>query len=105
MKKPETTIHLRRFLLALRSKATGEECEVYITLDKTQLQAAQVVGESSKELIQRFAAQNGYELLNIVGKPDKLSVTVPLDELWRRATEEQEDRAKWNYLYGGGAVE
>ena len=105
MKKPETTIHLRRFRLALRSKATGEECEVFITLDKTQLQAAQVVGESSKELIQRFAAQNGYELLNIVGKPDKLSVTVPLDELWRRSTEEQEDRAKWKYLYGGGAVE
>lgn len=105
MKKPEITIHLRRFRLALRSKATGEECQVYITLDKTQLQAAQVVGESSKELIQRFAAQNGYELLNIVGKPDKLSVTVPLDELWRRSTEEQEDRAKWNYLYGGGAIE
>ena len=84
MKKPEITIHLRRFCAALRSKATGEECEVFITLDKTQLQAAQVVGESSKELIQRFAAQNGYELLNIVGKPGKLSVTVPLDELWRR---------------------
>lgn len=103
MKKPEITIHLRRFCAALRNQESGEEVTVFITLDKTQLQAAQVVGESSKELIQRFAAQNGYELLNIVGKPDKLSVTVPLDELWRRSTEEQEDRTKWNYLYGGGA--
>lgn len=103
MKKPEITIHLRRFCAALRNQESGEEVTVFITLDKTQLQAAQVVGESSKELIQRFAAQNGYELLNIVGKPGKLSVTVPLDELWRRSTEEQEDRTKWNYLYGGGA--
>ena len=105
MKKPETTIHLRRFRVALRSKGTGEKVTVYITLDKAQLQAAQTVGQSSKELLARYADCNDYELLNVIGKPDKLTVTIPLDELWRRTAKEQEDRAKWNYLYGGGAVE
>lgn len=103
MKKPEITITMRRFRVALRSKDTGEEVTVFITLDKTQIQAAQVCGQSSKELIARYASSTGYELLNIIGKPDKLSVTIPLDELWRRATDEQEDRAKWDYLYGGDA--
>lgn len=105
MKKPEVTIAMRRFRVALRSRETGEECQVYLTVDKDKLRAAQSVGESSKELIERIAARNGYELLNIIGKPDKLSVTIPLDELWRRATEEQEERAKWNCLYGSGEAE
>lgn len=104
MKKPEITVHLRRFCAALRSKESGEKVTVYITLDKTKLQAAQVCGQSSKELIEHYAFSNGYDLLNIIGKPVKLTVTIPLDELWRRATEEQEDRAKWDYLYGGGAA-
>lgn len=105
MKKPEITIHLRRFRVALRSKETEEEVTVFITLDKTMLQAAQIVGQSSKELIERYAFSNGYELLDVIGQPDKLTVTIPLDELWRRTAEEQEGRAKWNYLYGGGAIE
>lgn len=50
MKKPKITIHLRRFRVALRSKETGEEVTVFLTLDKTQLQAAQIVGQSSKEI-------------------------------------------------------
>ena len=103
MEKPEITIHLRRFRAALRNRESGEEVTVFITLDKTQLQAAQIVGQSSKELIERFADRNGYELLNIIGKPDKLTVTIPLDELWRRASEQQEEQAKWDYLYGGDA--
>lgn len=89
MKKPEITIHLRRFRVALRNREAGEEVTVFLTLDKSQLQAAQLVGESSKELIERFAARNGYELLGVIGKPDKLTVTLPLDELWRRGIEAQ----------------
>ena len=53
MKKPEITIIMRRFRVALRSRETGEECQVYLTLDKDKLQAAQLVGESSKELLER----------------------------------------------------
>lgn len=51
MKKPEITIHLRRFRAALRNQGTGEEVAVFLTLDKSKLQAAQTIGESSKELI------------------------------------------------------
>ena len=105
MIKPEITINLRRFRVALRSLENGKEVTVFFTLDKSQLQAAQIVGQGSKELIERFAARNGYELLNVMGKPDKLTVTIPLDELWRRATEEQEEQAKYNYLYGDGGGE
>lgn len=105
MYKPEITIHLRRFRVTLRSKETGEEITVFITLDKAQLQAAQIVGQSSKELIERFSSRNGYELLNVIGEADKLTVTIPLDELWRRATEEQEEQAKYNYLYGADGGE
>lgn len=105
MKKPEITIHLRRFRVALRSQENGEEVTVFLTLDKSQLQAAQIVGQGSKELIERFSSRNGYELLNVIGKPDKLTVTIPLDELWRRATEEHEEQAKYNYLYGAGGGE
>jgi len=94
MKKPEITIHLRRFRVALRNRETGEKVTVFLTLDKSQLQAAQTIGESSKELIERFAVRNGYELLKVIGKPDKRTVTIPLDELWRRATEEQEERTQ-----------
>ena len=88
MKKPEFTHHLRRFRVALRNQETGEEVAVFLTLDKSQLQAAQIVGESSKELLARIATRNGYELLNVIGKPDKLAVTIPLDELWRRGIDE-----------------
>ena len=66
MNKPEITINLRRFRAALKSTESGEEAIVFLTLDKTQLQAAQLCGQSSKELIERFAARNGYELLDAI---------------------------------------
>jgi len=88
MNKNEFAHHLRRFLVALKDKENGERLTVFITLDKTQLQAAQIVGESSKELIRRIADRNGYELLKVIGKPDKMTVTLSLDELWRRGMEE-----------------
>lgn len=84
--KSEITMHLRRFHVALRDRESGEKVAVYITLDKTQLQAAQLVGQSSKELIERMAARNGYDVLDI-GKADKMSVAIPLDALWRHNVE------------------
>ncbi len=88
MKKPEITINLRRFHVNLKSKETGEEVSVFLTLDKATLQAAQTVGQSSKELLGRIADRNGYDLVDVIGKPDKMAVTVPLDELWRRGVGE-----------------
>ena len=45
------TIYTRRFPVTIRDGRTGAEMQDYITLDKAQLQAAQLVGLSSKELI------------------------------------------------------
>lgn len=83
MINPETTIHLRRFRVELRSKETGEKALVYVTLDKAQLQAAQAIGQSSNEIIERYAARDGYEVLDVFGKADKLTVTIDLNELWQ----------------------
>lgn len=68
-------------------------------MTKKQLQAAQIVGQSSTELIERLCDRQGYSVLEI-GKPFKVSVTVDLDKL----VDQQQDRAKWDYLYGGGAA-
>lgn len=92
--------HLRRFHVDVRNPETGETFTNCIVFEKSQLQAAQLVGQSSKELITRAYAEKGYEVVRI-GRADKLSVPVNLDKLWRRASEEQEERAKWDFLYGG----
>ena len=82
------TLNLLRSLVRLRDKKTGEEVTVFITLEKSQLRAAQIVGQSSNELIERIAASNGYDFLNVIDKANRMSVTLPLDELWRRGEAE-----------------
>ena len=47
--KTEISIHLRAFCVRVSDPTHGERDEV-IVLDKSQLQAAQLVGQSSKEL-------------------------------------------------------
>lgn len=54
---------------------------VYVILTKEQLQAAQIIGESSKEVIQRFCSRNGYEVLDI-GKADRRTLEINLNEMW-----------------------
>ena len=99
--KNEITLNLRRFPVKVRDDRKGETLDSYITLEKRQLQACRLVGQSSTELIERLCERQGYTVLEI-GKPIKLPVTLGLDELWQRYTDEQEDRAKWAYLYGNG---
>lgn len=99
--KNEITLHLRRFPVKIKARDTGEESTCYLTLEKSQLQAAQACGQSSKELITRMIMRQGYGVLGI-GKPDKQTVTLNLDELWREVEAHQENQAKWAYLYGDG---
>ena len=96
--KNEITINVRVFPVLAHDHRTGKEEAVTLTLTKAQLQAASLVGQSSKELIERLCDRQGYTVL-ATGKPSKLAVTVDLDKL----VEQQEERDKWNYLYGGGA--
>ena len=102
--KNEIVMNLRRFPVTVQDVHTQETRSIFLTLEKGQLQAAQIVGQSSKELIERLCGRQGFTVLDI-GKPDKLAVVLGLDALWRRYSEEQEERDKWNYLYGAGGGE
>lgn len=80
--KASITIEARRFPVELRDERTGFISLEYIVLDKRQLQAAQLVAQSSKELICRHYNAQGFRVLDI-GKPERRSITVDLRELWR----------------------
>lgn len=96
----QINLTLRQFPVVAHDHRTGKEEAITVTVTRDQLRAAGVVGQSSKELIERLCERQGYTVIEI-GTPDKVTVTVDLDKL----VEEREDRAKWNYLYGGGSVE
>ena len=73
----EIIIPVRTFPVTIRDERTGEEQADTITLDKAQLQAAQMVGQSSTELIYRLYNRHGYRVLAI-GKPAKREIRVDL---------------------------
>lgn len=77
----QITIEARRFPVTLRDERTGDIMQETIILDKQRLQAAQLVGQSSKELIQRFYNRKGFRVLEI-GTPERRSLTLSLDDLW-----------------------
>lgn len=79
--KNSITIEARRFHVVIRDSASGEVIMDTITLSKQQLQAAQLVGQSSKELICRLYQRQGCKVLDI-GKAEKKTLTVDLDVLW-----------------------
>lgn len=75
------TIEVRRFPVDIRDERTGVLSRDYITLDKPMLKATCMVGQSSKELIQRIYNRHGFRVLEI-GKAERRSISVSLDELW-----------------------
>lgn len=98
--KNEITLHLRQFPVLAHDHRTGREEAITVTVTKDQLRAAQLVGQSSKELIERLCDRQGYSILEI-GRPSKIAVTVDLDKL----VEQHEEQAKYDYLYGLGGGE
>ena len=95
-------ITVRIFPVLAHDHRTGKEEAITVFVTKEQLRAAQLVGQSSKELIERLCERQGYTVIEI-GLPDKLSMNIDLEQLVKQYEEHQEDRAKWGYLYGGGA--
>lgn len=80
--KNRITIEARCFPLIIRAMtAEGLKHKDSIILTKEQLRAAQIVGESSKELIHRIYNRNGFEVLEI-GKAEKKTLVIDLHELW-----------------------
>ena len=72
-------IPIRIFPVRIQDKRSGSEIDDEIVLTKATLLAAQLVGESSKELIHRAYNREGYSVLEI-GKARKMTVTVDLEE-------------------------
>jgi len=72
-------ICIRIFPVKLRDNRSGDELEDEIVFTKAMLTAAQIVGQSSKELIRRTYDREGYSVLEI-GKPRKMTVTVDLEK-------------------------
>ena len=92
-------MHLRHFPMLVHDHRTGQEGAITLTVTKDQLRAAQLVGQSSKELIERLCDRQGYTILEI-GKPSKMAVNMDLDKL----VEQQEERqkAEWLFQHGHG---
>lgn len=80
-------IHLRRFTVQIKDERTGETRQDTIVLSKQQLQAAQLCGQSSKELIYRAYNRKGFTVLDI-GKARKVTVELNLEGLFREAVGE-----------------
>lgn len=81
--KNEITIQLRVFPLVVRDKQTGVERIESIVLTKGQLQAAQICGQSSKELIERLCDRQGVQAVDI-GKPERRELTLDLQKEYAR---------------------
>lgn len=75
------TIEARCFPVVVQGTTESIKHKDSIVLSKEQLQAAQLVGQSSKELINRIYNRKGFEVLNI-GKPEKKSINIDLSDLW-----------------------
>ena len=73
------TIPIRIFPVRIQDERSGSEINDEIVLTKATLLAAQLVGESSKELIYRAYNREGYSVLEI-GKARKLTITVDLEK-------------------------
>lgn len=79
--KTTLTIQLRIFGVRIRDERTGEVRKDKITFTKQQLQAAQVVGESSTNLIRKAYDRVGYRVLDTIWA-EKREVVLDLEELW-----------------------
>lgn len=97
--KNQITITVRIFPVLAHDHRTGKEEAITVPVTREQLRASQLVGQSSTELIERLCDRQGYTVIEI-GQPRKLSMTLNLEELIRRYEDHQEDKAKWDYLYG-----
>ena len=80
--KYESTIQISvlRFPVTVQ-ESENESAVIPVILTKEQLQAAQIVGQSSKELIRRICNRKGLTVLDI-GKAERKTLEVDLGALW-----------------------
>lgn len=85
--KTNQTIQLRRFTVQIRDERTGETRQDTIVISKEQLQAAQLCGQSSKELIYRHYNRAGFTVLDI-GKAEKRTILLDLESVFLGAVDQ-----------------
>ena len=68
--------------MTVKDLNSGDICEDCIVISKEQLKAAQIVCQSSKELIHRLYEHRGLKVLNI-GKAEKRTINVDMTMLWK----------------------
>lgn len=78
MLKTTMTVQLRRFDVLVEDQRTRETKEDAIVFTLDQLHAAQLVGQSSKELIMRAFGRQGYKVLDI-GRAERREATLRLE--------------------------
>ena len=76
------TLQVRRFPVRIHDRNTGAERTDTIVLTKEHLQAAQLVGQSSKELIERVYDRAGCTVLEI-GKAERREISLNLEEMYQ----------------------
>lgn len=79
--KTTLTLCVRAFPITVHDHSTGQEREDVIVLDKSALKAAQIVGQSSKELITRLCERAGLSVLS-VGKAERREIELNLEGLY-----------------------
>lgn len=80
--KTDLSISIRAFPVIVKNQRTGEVKHDTVVIAKEQLRAAQLVGQSSKELIYASFNRAGYRVLE-VGKAEKKEISLNLEELYR----------------------
>lgn len=75
------TIEARRFPVTVQEISTGKVIHDEITLTKEQLHAAQLVQQSSKELIHRLYERQGYKVQEI-GKAERRTIEIDVGYMW-----------------------
>ena len=96
----KTTFELvvRAFPVKIMDERTGEIIDDTIVFDKTRLQAANIVGQSSKELIERAYRSAGYKVVSI-GKADRLTIDIRLDNIYKELTQRPQPETPFNQMW------
>lgn len=79
--KTEIKIQARAYQVRLKDTRTGEKSHDTIVLTKEQIRAGAMFDLGNEDIIYRAYNRQGFRVLEI-GKPEKLELTVDLEELY-----------------------
>ena len=99
--KTEIKIPVRAYPVELKDTRTGERITDTIVLEKSRLQAGAMFDLGDEDIICRIYNRQGYRVLEI-GKPDKMELTVDLQQLYANQLRMDQQMA-FGKAHGGAA--